>query len=80
MYFIFTQHAEENVKERKISKDLIKNAILNPDKIFNSIKNRKIAHKIIKNKLLRVIYKETGKAYIVITFYYTMIERYENES
>lgn len=76
MKFIYTNHAKENLEERKIKKEVIENAILYCDNIIEGGKGRKIAHKIIGQKLLRVIYKEYKKAYIVITAYYTKPERY----
>ncbi|PIN95261.1 hypothetical protein COU53_00170 [Candidatus Pacearchaeota archaeon CG10_big_fil_rev_8_21_14_0_10_30_48] len=74
--FIYTEHSKESLFERKISKEFVENTIINPDKIFESIKGRKIAQKEFNNKLLRVIYKETDKIYIVITVYYSKLERY----
>lgn len=76
MKFIYTNHAQNNLKERKIRKDVIEETILNPNEFLESSKGRKIAHKIINNKLLRVVYKTSKKAYIVITFYYARRGRY----
>lgn len=72
---IFIQHALDRLKERGISLDLVKEAIINPDKIdFET--NRKIAHKIVDGKLLRVIYEE-DEAIVVISAYRTsQIDRY----
>ncbi len=76
MEVIYTGYAEESISERKLSKEIIKDAILNPDEVIEGKKNRKIAHKAIGNKLLRVIYEVDEKAYIVITAYYAEPRRY----
>ena len=58
MNFVYTNHAKENLVERKIKKEDVEQAILNPDEIFKGKKDRNISHKFIGNKLLRVIYKK----------------------
>ncbi len=76
MEIIYTDYAEDSISDRKIDKELIEDAILNPDEIIEGKKNRKIAHKIIRNKLLRVVFEVSQKAYIVITVYYAEPKRY----
>lgn len=76
MKFDYTEHAKENIRERKLSKRAVENAVLNPDEVVESNFGRKIAHKMVKNKLLRVIYEEENNVYIIITAYYTKPERY----
>lgn len=76
MNIIYTDYAEDTLKDRKIDKNIIEDAIKNPDEVVEGKNKRKIAHKIIGNKLLRVIYETDKKAYIVITCYYTKPERY----
>lgn len=76
MEIVFTDHAKANLIERKIPIKLIQEVILNPDKYFNSKKGRKINQKTFGNRDLRVIFKQTEKAYIVVTVYYTKIGRY----
>ena len=73
----FTDYSEESISDRKINKEAIKDALLNPEEIVKTKKeNRKIAHKMIGNKLLRVVFETDKKAYIVVTAYYTHPERY----
>ncbi|HLD48839.1 MAG TPA: DUF4258 domain-containing protein [archaeon] len=72
----YTEHAKENMKERKLSRNLIENIIINPEKVIEGSFGRKIAQKIIGNKLLRVIYEQENNVYIIITAYYTKPERY----
>jgi len=64
------------MKERKLSRNLIENIIINPEKVIEGSFGRKIAQKIIGNKLLRVIYEQENNVYIIITAYYTKPERY----
>ena len=76
MEFDYTDHAEENITERKLSKKVIEDAVKNPDQILDGKFGRKIAQKIISKKLLRVIYEQEGNVYIIVTAYYTKPERY----
>jgi len=48
-----------------------------PDEIINQ-NETKINHKVVGDKMLRVIYKESGNSYIVITSYLTHKERYKS--
>lgn len=76
MNIIYTRYAKDTMGDRKISKELIENALINPDEIVDGKKNRKIAHKLLGTRLLRVIYEEDKKAYIVITCHHTNPARY----
>ncbi|MBI2583949.1 MAG: DUF4258 domain-containing protein [Candidatus Aenigmarchaeota archaeon] len=76
MKFDYTEHVEEIITERKLSKQIVEDIIKNPDKVIDSRLGRKIAQKVIGNKLLRVIYEEQSNAYIIITAYSTKPERY----
>lgn len=72
---ILIQHAADRLKERGISTELVKETIINPDKIDFENK-RKIAQKIVDEKLLRVIYEE-DEAIVVISAYRTsQVDRY----
>lgn len=72
----YTGYAEETLKDREISKNEVEFALLNPEEIVEGKKGRKIANKIFGNKLLRVVFEVEAKDYIVITAYYTKLERY----
>lgn len=76
MQIIYTNHAEENILERKMSKKIVEDVIKNPEKVIDTRFGRKIAQRIIDNKLLRVIYDQVNNTYIVVTAYYTTPERY----
>lgn len=77
----FSKHAEEQIKERNLSKILISEALLKPAQIIEGKKGRKVAQKIcyIKSKkyLLRIIFNEQKNSIEVITAYLTTkIEKY----
>ncbi|MFH1774675.1 MAG: DUF4258 domain-containing protein [Methanobacteriota archaeon] len=79
MNIVYTNHAEEKIAERKISKTIIEKSLKSPDAVLDSVLGRKIAHKLIKDRLLKIIYTKKKNSYIVITAYYTQPERYEAE-
>ena len=74
MEIIFPDHASNSLSERRISKSLVVETILNPNKVIESRKSRKIAQKVIGLRVLNVIYKETPNTYIVVTAYYSKLE------
>ena len=74
---IYSRHAEEKIKERRIDKEIVESALLDPEEIIHSRDNIKIAYKIVGNKLLRVIFKEEKDIWIIITAYLTKKNRYE---
>ena len=76
MKFEYTDHAEEKILERKLSKEKIEHIVIMPDKVTEAAFDRKIAQGKVRNKLLRVVYEEAGGVYIIITAYYTEAERY----
>ena len=81
MKIVYTDYAKDTIRDRKFSKEIIEDALKNPDEIVKGKNDRKISHKIIGSKLLRVIFEEHTKTYIVITAYYTKPERYmKNEN
>lgn len=76
MKIIYSDHAKQNMVERRISNKEVETTILNPEKLTDSKKGRIIAQKTIGNRILRVVYKETEKVYIIVTLYYTKVGRY----
>ncbi|HMB45605.1 MAG TPA: DUF4258 domain-containing protein [Candidatus Methanoperedens sp.] len=77
MEIIYTNHAEEKLAERKISKREIEKSLKNPDAVLDGRDDVKIVHKLIRDKLLRIAYKSEKDFLLVITAYYTHPERYE---
>ena len=76
MNIIYSNHANEKIRERKISKSTIENSLKNPDAVIDSRGETKVAHKLINDKLLRIVYKAEKKTCVVISAYYTHPERY----
>ncbi|OGW07043.1 MAG: hypothetical protein A2889_06265 [Nitrospinae bacterium RIFCSPLOWO2_01_FULL_39_10] len=63
----FSRHARRQMKWREISEDEIKNTILSPEKIEDSIKDRKNAFKHIDKKWLKVTFKQENDKIVIIT-------------
>jgi len=76
MKIVYSEHARQNMIERRITPTQVEETMLNPEQVVISKKERKIAQKTIGNRTLRVVYKETEKVYIIVTLYYTRIGRY----
>lgn len=55
MEVAYTDHAEEKLRSREISKTLVEQAVTNPDAVKQGKFGRTIAHKHIKDYLLRYI-------------------------
>lgn len=65
---IFTKHALQRMKERKISKKEVGDVIDNPDSIKRDT-NRIIAKKKFKGKTIEVIFAKEGQKSLIITCY-----------
>jgi len=66
----YSPHAKKRLKQRGITKDQARLAVLNSDYAQQTDRNRIIARKKLNGKTLEIIYvKENGKI-IVITLYY----------
>lgn len=77
MKITFIEHALERMKERRITKDEVINAISEPDHVGKGYGGREVSQKHIDGKLLRVIYERHGDEIVVITAYKTSkVERY----
>lgn len=72
----YYKHAEDQIKERKVSKKEVEMAIKNPVEVVNGRRNRKIAHKVFNGKLLRVVYEEEEDEIIVVSAYRAEPKRY----
>ena len=79
MNIIYSNHANEKIAERKISKSTIENSLKNPDTVMDSRAGTRVAHKLINDKLLRIVYRAEKQTCIVISAYYTHPERYEEK-
>ncbi len=53
--WIWTDHIVQQLKERKIPRELIHDVLVNPDDIVIGKRNRLIYQKLIGNKLIRLV-------------------------
>jgi hypothetical protein len=73
---IYTIHALKRLRERKFSKNTIKECIENPLKIISEDNIKRVIKKL-NDKLLIVVYKIENETFIVITAYTTSkVEKY----
>jgi len=66
---IFTKHAKDRMKERRILKRDIEKVLLNPDRIHRE-NHKIIAAKTINEKILEVVYIIENSKKIILTCYY----------
>ena len=72
--FKWTDHAEKNLRERRIKRDLVEETLKQPDEVVPGKKGRIIYHKLVGDKLLRVVVVEND---LIITVYLTRkIQKY----
>ncbi|OHB94748.1 MAG: hypothetical protein A3G17_01640 [Planctomycetes bacterium RIFCSPLOWO2_12_FULL_50_35] len=67
MEIYFSRHAKRQMKWRKIAEGEVKNTILYPEKIEDSIKGRRNAFKHIGQKWLKVTFVQENDKIIVVT-------------
>ncbi len=63
----FSRHAKRQMKWRKISEEEVKNTVLYPETIEESVKNRKNVFKHIGNKWLKVTFVREDNKIIIVT-------------
>jgi hypothetical protein len=75
MKIIYSRHAEEQLKERKLSKSLVSKILTKPDQVLSGQKGRRVAQTIVTEDgvefLVRVVYEEEGDITEVVTVYRT---------
>lgn len=67
MKIYFSRHAKRQMKWRNISEKEVKDTILNPEKLEDSIKGRKNAFKHIDKKWIKVTFKKQDDVAVIIT-------------
>jgi len=73
---IYTIHALKRLRERKFSKNIIKECIENPLKIISEDNIKRVIKKL-NDKLLIVVYRIENGTFIIITAYTTSkVEKY----
>ena len=76
MEIIISKHAKERVEIYKLTEEMVKDALKNPDEIVEGYEGQKIAHKLLNDHILRVIYIKDNKNTKVITVYPAKKGRY----
>lgn len=66
----FSDHAESQLKTRRINKDRVFVAVNDPDRKLKSFRNRMLRQKQFGSKLLEVVTITEGSKITVITAYY----------
>jgi hypothetical protein len=67
MNIYFSRHAKRQMKWRDISEQEVKDAVLFPEKVEDSMKDRKNAFKHIGRKWLKVTFKQEGDKVTIVT-------------
>lgn len=70
MPIVFSDHAKDQLKRRKISQKLALDAVAKPDEIASSFNNRKLRRKRIGGKILEIVTKTEGSKITVVTGYF----------
>lgn len=66
----FSEHAEGQIRKRKLSKKLIIETVRAPEQILSSFRVRKLRRKRIGSKILEVVTKTEGPKITIVTAYY----------
>ena len=69
MNIVFTTHANERMKQRRISHQEIEAVLEKPDTIFYTYEDKKIALKYFKNKTIKVVFSQKDETVVIITAY-----------
>lgn len=74
---IFSNHAKQRLRERRIDETLVRRCITNPDKVLQDSEEKKSALKV-NGKVLILVYKEISSDifYIITAFESSKISRY----
>jgi len=75
---VYSKHALQRIKERKISKLEISRALKKPLGSKISYKERIVISKVTGRKILEIVTKVEGNDIIIITAYYLVNKNYEN--
>lgn len=70
MPIVFSDHAEEQLKQRSIAKKITMETVGSPDVLVTSFKNRRLRQKRFGGKILEVVTITEGSRITVVTAYY----------
>ena len=63
----FSRHARRQMKWREIREEEVREALLSPEKVEDSVKNRRNALKHLGRKWLKVTFKQDHQRIVVVT-------------
>jgi hypothetical protein len=79
----FSRHAEQQLRERNIEPELVRQTLENPEQVVATGKNRKIAHRTYhrhgRDFLLRVVFSEQGNPEIVTMYWTSKVSKYRRK-
>lgn len=70
MPIIFSDHAQYQLKTRKIPKSAVIKAVQNPEVIFPSFRGRKLRRMKLNDKIIEVVTRTEGSRITIISAYY----------
>lgn len=70
MKILFSEHSQERIKSRKISKLAVYSTVKSPDDVVDTYRDRKLMRRNIGTKTLEVVIKVENSCIIVISAYY----------
>lgn len=70
MSTVLSEHAEEQIKERRVFRKHVFETVRNPDSKEESFKNRRLRRKSFGDKMLEVVTITEGPRITVVTAYY----------
>ena len=78
MPIVFSDHAKEQLKNRKITEKSVLQTVRSPEDVIAGFRGRKLRHRRFNDKILRVITYTAGSRITVVTCYYLRRRKYEN--
>lgn len=70
MSVVFSDHAKQQLRLRKISRDIVVEAVKISEKILPSFRGRKLRQIQVHDKLLEVVTRTEGSRITIITAYF----------
>lgn len=67
---VFSDHAEEQLRRRKISRKLVEETVRSPEEILESFRGRKLRRKRFGGKILEIVTITKGSRMTVVTQYW----------
>lgn len=78
MKIIFSDHARDQLTERKILKKHVHETVKNPEKKLKSFRGRELRQKVFDDKILEVVIYQGKEDITIITQYFLEKETNEN--